>query len=173
MGTVRQSLSRLYTQLLLSCLKPKVGNSKHSDGRNARESLSNIWLPNLLLFKIKKEINKFEESISTQSHLAYNVLNLTGNWECCFLKRGGETGLPRKKNLSETHMWCRPRDSRTRATLVGGGGDVNALTTSPKHFSEVLNYSYLCSNHKLRPSWKCDHAIPKGQCAGIGIWLAG
>lgn len=97
MGTVRQSLSRLYTQLLLSCLKPKVGNSTHSDGRNARESLSNVWLPNLLLFKIKKEINKFEESISTQSHLAYNVLNLTGNWECCFLKRRGETGLPRKK----------------------------------------------------------------------------
>ena len=79
MGTVRQTLSRLYTQLLLSCLKPKVGNSTHSDGRNARESLSNVWLPNLLLFKIKKEINKFEESISTQSHLAYNVLNLTGN----------------------------------------------------------------------------------------------
>ena len=97
MGTVRQSLSRLYTQLLLSCLKPKVGNSTHSDGRNARESLSNVWLPNLLLFKIKKEINKFEESISTQSHLAYNVLNLTGNWECCFLKRRGETGLLRKK----------------------------------------------------------------------------
>ena len=174
MGTVRQSLSRLYTQLLLSCLKPKVGNSTHSDGRNATESLSNVWLPNLLLFKIKKEINKFEESISTQSHLAYNVLNLTGNWECCFLKRRGETGLPRKKNSQRptcgvAHGIHEPEPHRWGV----GGGDVNALTTSPKHFSEVLNYSYLCSNHKLRPSWKCDHAIPKAQCAGIGIWLAG
>ena len=138
MGTVRQSLSRLYTQLLLSCLKPKVGNSTHSDGRNARESLSNVWLPNLLLFKIKKEINKFEESISTQSHLAYNVLNLTGNWECCFLKRRGETGLSRKKKLSETHMWCRPRDSRTRATQVGGGGGM--WMPSPLHPSIFQRY---------------------------------
>ena len=88
-----------------------------------------------------------------------------------FSKKEGRNRATQKKNLSETHMWCRLRDSRTRATLVGGGGegDVNALTTSPKHFSEVLNYSYLCSNHKLRPSWKCDHAIPKGQCGGIGI----
>ena len=173
MDTVRQSLSRLYTQLLLSCLKPKVGNSTHSDERNARESLSNVWLPNLLLFKIKKEINKFEESISTQSHLAYNVLNLTGNWECCFLKRRGETGLPRKKPLRDPHVVSPTGFTNPSHTGGGWGGDVNALTTSPKHFSEVLNYSYLCSNHKLRPSWKCDHAIPKGQCAGIGIWLAG
>ena len=173
MGTVRQSLSRLYTQLLLSCLKPKVGNSTHSDGRNARESLSNVWLPNLLLFKIKKEINKFEESISTQSHLAYNVLNLTGNWECCFLKRRGETGLPRKKPLRDPHVVSPTGFTNPSPTGGGWGWGVNALTTASKHFPEVLNYSYRCSNQKLRPSWKCDYAIPKGQCAGIDIWLAG
>ena len=90
-----------------------------------------------------------------------------------FSKKEGRNRATQKKKTSrrptcgvahgirepELHWWG----------VVGGGGDVNALTTAPKHFSEVLNYSYLCSNHKLRPSWKCDHAIPKGQCAGIGI----
>ena len=137
MGTVRQSLSRLYTQLLLSCLKPKVGNSTHSDGRNARESLSNVWLPNLLLFKIKKEINKFEESISTQSHLAYNVLNLTGNWECCFLKRRGETGLPRKKPLRDSHV-VSPTGFTNPSHTGGGWGGMSM--PSPLHPSIFQRY---------------------------------
>ena len=57
--------------------------------------------------------------IAYPHRVTYNVPDLTGNWESCFLKRRGETGLPRKKNLSETHMWRCLRDSRTRATLVG------------------------------------------------------
>ena len=62
-----------------------------------------------------------------------------------------------------------PEPHRCVCVCGGRGGVVNALSTAPKHFPEVLNYSYLCSNHKLRPSWKCDYAIPKGQCAGSGI----
>lgn len=82
-------------------------------------------------------MNKFEGSISTQSHLAYNVLDLTGNLECCFLKRRGETGLPRKKKpLTDPHVVSFTEITNPSHIAAGGGG--NALTTAPKHFPEVL-----------------------------------
>ena len=180
-GHSSAKLIKALYRLLLSCLILSI--LKHFRTLTTRPIIEKyffLWdlmpesLPNLLLCKIKsKQINKFEGSMSTKSHLAYKVLDVTENWECCFLKRRGEPGLLREKNSQRPTCGVAYGIHEPEPHWWGWGGGVNALTTAPKHFPEVLYYSYPCSNHKLRPSWKCDHAIPKGQCAGIGIWLAG